>query len=188
MKVLDAIEKRRSIRKFKNKKVSKKLILKLLYSGTLAPSAKNRQPWNFIVVENSLKNNIADIMINYTLNNDDKLERKKIGHDSSVKNTADIIKQAPILVLVFREKNDNWIIGDNLSIGACIENMCLRAVELGLGTLWIRDTVYVADIIEKMFNVKDMELNCALAIGYQNEYPQKRPRKKLKNIMKWYNE
>lgn len=77
MKVLDAIEKRRSIRKFKNKKVSKKLILKLLYSGTLAPSAKNRQPWNFIVVENSLKNNIADIMINYTLNNDDKLERKK---------------------------------------------------------------------------------------------------------------
>ncbi len=121
-------------------------------------------------------------------NNDDTIERKNLGCASSVNPTANVIKQAPILVLIFREKNDNWIIGDNLSIGACVENMCLRATELEIGTLWIRDTVYVTEDVAKMLNHENMELNCALAIGYANQSPKQRPRKELKDIVEWYDE
>ena len=96
-------------------------------------------------------------MIEYTINNDDTIERKNLGCKSSVNPTANVIKQTPILVLVFREKNDNWIIGDNLSIGACVENMCLRATELEIGTLWIRDTVYVAENVAKMLNHENIK-------------------------------
>lgn len=39
--------------------------------------------------------------------------------------------------------------------------MCLRATELKLGTLWIRDIVYVSDDIVKMLDYENMELNCA---------------------------
>lgn len=187
METLKSVEERRSIRSFTNEAIKKEIIEDILNCGRLAPSAKNRQPWHFVVVKEYIKNKIADMMIKYTINNDDKIiEREKYGYKSSINPTANIIKQAPILVLIFREKNDNWIVGDNLSIGACVQNMCLRATDLGIGSLWIRDTVYVAEDIAKMLGHEDMELNCALALGYANESPKMRPRKNLEDIVEWY--
>lgn len=187
METLKSIEERRSIRSFTSEVIKKEIIEDILNCGRLAPSAKNRQPWYFVIVKEESKDKIADMMIKYTINNDDKIiEREKYGYKSSVNPTANIIKQAPILVLIFREKNDNWIIGDNLSIGACVQNMCLRATDLDIGSLWIRDTVYVAEDIAKMLGHGDMELNCALALGYANEAPKMRPRKDLEDIVEWY--
>ena len=188
MKTIEAIENRRSIRLFKTDDVSKEIVEDILNCVRLAPSAKNRQPWYFVVTKGKIKDKIADMMIDYTINNDDTIEIKNLGCASSGNQTANVIKQAPILILIFREKNDNWIIGDNLSIGACVENMCLRATELEIGSLWIRDTVYVAEDVAKMLNSENMELNCALALGYANQNPKQRPRKELKDIVKWYNE
>lgn len=125
------------------------------------------------------------MMINYTKNNDDKQERAKLECPSSVNPTAIVMKQAPVLILVFREKNDNWIIGDNLSIGACVENICLRATDLGIGSLWIRDIVYVSEEAAKLVGHEDMELNCAISLGYANQSPKPRPRKKLEDIVEW---
>ena len=87
-----------------------------------------------------------------------------------------------------KEKNDNWLVGegDILSIGACVENMCLRATDLGIGSLWIRDTSYVATDIAKMLGHEDLELNCAVSLGIPNQNPNQRPRKELKDIMEWY--
>lgn len=185
MEVLKAIDERRSIRAFKSDEPPKEIIEDILNCGRLAPSAKNRQPWYFVIARNEIKDKIADLMINYTLNHDDTIERAKIGCPSSVNPTANVIKQATILVLVLREKNDNWIVGDNLSIGACVENICLRATDLGLGSLWIRDTVYVAQEIADLMNHGNMELNCAVALGYANQSPKQRPRKNLNEIIEW---
>lgn len=188
MEVLKVIEERRSIRNFKNDNVNRELIEDILNCGRLAPSAKNKQPWYFVVLTEETKNRVVDMMINYTLKSKKSEERAIHGFNSSVNPTANAIKQAPILILIFREKDNNWIVGDNLSIGACVENMCLRATDLGIGSLWIRDIVYVADEVAKMLGHEDMELNCAVSIGYPNEFPKQRPRKKLKDIVEWYNE
>lgn len=185
METVKSIEDRRSIRDYTEETVSVDIVKDILNCGRLAPSAKNRQPWYFVVAQNEIKDKIADMMINYAINADDTIERARIGHKSSVNPTANIIKQAPILILVFREKNDNWIIGDNLSIGACVQNMCLRATDLGLGTLWIRDIVYVAEDVAKMLGHSDLELNCAVSLGYPNQSPKMRPRKNLEDIMEW---
>ena len=185
METVKSIEDRRSIRNYTDKKISEDIVKDILNCGRLAPSAKNRQPWYFVVAQNQIKDKIADMMTNYAINADDTIESARIGHKSSVNSTANIIKQAPILILVFREKNDNWIIGDNLSIGACVQNMCLRATDLGLGTLWIRDIVYVAEDVAKMLGHSELELNCALSLGYPNETPKMRPRKKLEDIIEW---
>lgn len=186
MQTLEAITKRTSIRSFSQKNISRDIIEDILNCGRLAPSAKNRQPWFLVIVQNKIKDKIADMMIEYTINSDDTKERKKIGFNSSVYPTAKVIKEAPVLVLVFREKDNNWIVGDNLSIGACVENMCLRATDLDLGTLWIRDIVYVAEDVANMLGYQDLELNCALAIGYSNQPYKKQVRKKLEDIVKWY--
>lgn len=187
METLKAIEERRSIRNYTKDKISKEIVEDILNCGRLAPSAKNRQPWFFVIVQEEIKDKIADMMINYTNNNDEDDVRNVLGHKSSVSPTANVIKQAPILVLIFREKNDNWIIGDNLSIGACVENMCLRATDLGIGSLWIRDIVYVASDVADMLGHSDLELNCALSLGYSNQSPKMRPRKKLEDIIEWFN-
>ena len=185
MEVLKAIEDRRSIRMFKGDEPSKEMIEDILNCGRLAPSAKNRQPWYFAIAKSDIKDKIADLMINYSKKADGKEERAKLGCPSSVNPTANVIKQAPILILVFREKDDNWIVGDNLSIGACVENMCLKAEDLGLGSLWIRDTVYAAQEIADLVKRSNMELNCAVALGYAYQSPKKRPRKDLKDIVEW---
>lgn len=186
METKKVIEKRRSIRSFKDEDVSNEVIEDIINCGRLAPSAKNRQNWYFIVLRNNIKDKVADLMLEYANNNDETEERKKLNAPSSVKPTANVIKQAPILVLIFREKDDNWIVADNLSIGACVENMCLRATDLEIGSLWIRDIVYVAEDVAKLVGRENIELNCAVSFGIANQNPKQRPRKKLKDIVEWY--
>lgn len=142
MELIETICNRRSIRKYLDIDVPNELIEDLINCARLAPSAKNRQPWKFLIVKNEIKNRIADIMLEKEESRDIALERKKLNANSSVKATAQIIKEAPILILVFKQNNDNWITGDTLSIGGAIEHICLRATDLALGSLWIRDTVY----------------------------------------------
>lgn len=186
MELKEAINKRRSIRKFKSLDVSKELIEDLIKCARLAPSAKNRQPWKFLIVKNDIKNQIADIMLEKEENSKISLERKIYNANSSVKSTAQIIKEAPILILVLKQYEDNWIIGDSLSIGGAIEHICLRATDLGLGSLLIRDIVYTQKEIAKLVGHEDMELISAISIGYPNENPKQRPRKKLIEVLEWY--
>ena len=63
MELSEAIDKRKSIRKYQNKKINKNIIESLIDSARLAPSAKNRQPWSFVVVQDIIKNKIAEMMI-----------------------------------------------------------------------------------------------------------------------------
>ena len=58
------IDNRRSIRKYKPDKIERKIIEEMIYSASLAPSAKNRQPWKFIVYEGEEKNKFIDVMRN----------------------------------------------------------------------------------------------------------------------------
>ena len=186
MKLDTIIKNRKSIRKYKNIDITNETIEELINCARFAPSAKNRQPWKFVIVKNKVKNEIADIMLEQEKQFKIGMEKQIDNAKSSVKKTALIIKQAPILILVFRPKDRNWIIGDSLSIGAAIEHICLKAVDLGLGSLWTRDIIYTKDLIEKLVGQQQMELNSAIAIGYQDEYPKQRLRKKLKDIIEWY--
>lgn len=180
MDAIKAIEDRRSIRKYKDIKVSKEQILDILNAGRLAPSAKNRQPWYFVKVGTEMKNEIADLMIKYAQN------KNKDGRLYSVSFTANVIKEAPVFILILKSKDDEWDRYDTLSVGAAIENMCLRSTELNLGTLWIGDTDFVENEILDMTKHNDMELVSSLVIGYPNQEPKMRPRKDLEEIVEYY--
>lgn len=180
------IEKRKSIRKYIDEDVPNELIEKLINAARLAPSAKNRQPWKYVIVKNETKNKIADIMIKQLQESKISLERKIYNKNSSVKATALIMKQAPILILVFRYKDNNWLVGDALSIGASIEHICLKATDLGLGSLWIRDIVYTQNEIANLVGKDNMELVCAVSIGYADDNSKVKKKKDLKQIMEWY--
>ena len=51
MELIDAIMTRRSIRRYTSEKVSDKQLETILKAAMFAPSASNRQPWHFIVID-----------------------------------------------------------------------------------------------------------------------------------------
>ncbi len=186
MELKNAIKNRRSIRSYKDKEVSKEIIEDLIDCARLAPSAKNRQNWQFVVVNKDIKDKIADIMIDKEEKINYNLEKKIYNAESSVIDTANIIKESPTLILVLKEHDENWLAVDSLSVGGAIEHICLRATDLGLGSLWIRDIIYTKNEIAELVGHKDLELISAISIGYPNEFPKQRPRKELNEMLEWY--
>ena len=163
----ELIEKRRSIRKYQNKEISNEIIDDLLYHGSLAPSAHNKQHWYYVVVRGDLKNQIGDLLLN--------------SDRGSVIVTANVIKECSALILVYNNVEDIYA---HVSIGASIQNILLRATELDLGSLWIGYITNIAKEVNKLTNI-DKELVSAIAIGYKDEEPNKRPRKTLDEIRKY---
>lgn len=109
------MQKRRSIRSFTEKLVSKEQISSLLQAGLLAASSRSLRPWELVVVTDSSKLQ--------------ELSRAK-AHGSA------FLKNAPlgIVILGIPEKSDVWI--EDTSIVAA--NMLLEAEALGLGACWIQ--------------------------------------------------
>jgi len=79
----EVVEKRRSIRSFQKDDISNEIIEDIIDCGRLAPSAKNRQPWYFVVIRNKEKDAIVNIMEEWLRNADIKKYEKYIGHKSS---------------------------------------------------------------------------------------------------------
>ena len=161
--MLKEIQNRRSIRNYLPGEINKDTILDLLQAGILAPSAKNNQPWRFVIVSNNIKNKISAKMI------------ELFGQNK----TAEVIKTVPYLVLVYNKDNEYF---NHLSIGAAIENILLEAENIGLGTLWIGYIKKIEDYVKQLVNI-DYELVSAIAIGVKNENPLERPRLTLDEVL-----
>lgn len=186
----EVIKLRRSTRSYCTKKVKKQDIYSLVECARWAPSAANRQPWLFVVLENDQKNKVADIMEKHLKNVDIPLdESENATHayipTTSVKESIKVIREVPILILVFRKRGDDWKEGDYLSIGCAVEHMCLKATDLGLGSLWLRDVIFTRDKIANHLGYENLELVTGLAIGYSNEYSYERFKKTLDEILIW---
>jgi nitroreductase len=180
MELESVIQKRRSIRKFLARDVENEKMEKILECARLCQSAKNRQPWRFMVLKGEQKDHVAQIMLNLFEQNDIDIPN----YVNSSKNSARVIKEAPVFILVFRQDDDDhWMTGDLISIGAAVEHICLEAVNLGLGALWIRDTVYTQKEICRSVGCESMQLVCSIAIGYPAESPNPRPRKPMNEIL-----
>ena len=65
MNIDEIINNRRSARNFTDKDVSEEQIKKIIQSASKAPSAKNRQPWKFYILNNFQKNHIADMLLEW---------------------------------------------------------------------------------------------------------------------------
>ncbi len=178
MELKEVIKNRKSIRCYKDAEISKETIEDLVDCARMAPSAKNRQPWKFVVVQKEVKNEIANSMIEDAQNYNRK--------NTSIIGTAKIIKQAPILILVFKNYDDDWNTGDLLSIGGAIEHICLRATDLGLGSLWIRDIKYTKKKIEELVKKEEQDLVSAIVIGEVKEVWKQRKKKDLDEVLEWF--
>ncbi len=190
MNVSQAISARRSIRKFHDTPVARELIEQVLQAACLAPSGKNRQPWHFTVLQGAKKDTLVDAIEAAAAQNMTELELQASG----ALRTTKVMREAPVCIYVHNpqfalqgehSKADNYRMRvDTQSVGAAIQNMLLRAEELGLGTLWICNVFYAEREIAAFLGRTDM-LIAAVAIGYADESPAARPRKPLSEVTTW---
>lgn len=193
----NSIYQRRSIRKYTDKQVPKELIEQIIDAGRMSPSAKNRQPWRYIVLGGENKSEFLKYMWKGILREENEcawLPNSKNGIPDA-KNTWQIMMQAPILIVILNTNGKNPFdaidpdsrfaeICDTLSIGASIENMLLKATELNLGTLWIANTCYAYKEITEYLETTQ-QLIGAIALGYADESPTQRPRKNIEDIVEY---
>mgnify|MGYP005805469515 CR=1 FL=1 len=170
MELSTVLEERRSVRHFNDQKLDRGIIEDILNYAILSPSAKNRQPWYFVVVENQeLKEKIADMLL--------------YSSEDPVEVTCNVIKDCSALILVFADVID--LVNDVVSVGACIENMILRARDLNVGSLWIGYILKIEEKLQREFSL-NKKLIAAVALGYTDHFPSKRPRKSLAEVCEWW--
>jgi nitroreductase len=117
MNIIETIFARRSIRRFQSTPIEKEKIETLLKAAMAAPSAMNKQPWEFVVVTNPeiLKEIRASLMFGKFVA---PLAIVVCGNTSIFKNPT---------------KADFWV----QDCSAATQNILLTAVELELGTVWL---------------------------------------------------
>ncbi len=194
--MIQAITDRRSIRRYKSAEVPSEVIEEILKAGILAPSAKNRQPWKFVVARGGAKKEALAAM-------EKGLERESACpflpesaiHLNDAWYTLGVMKQAPVLIFIVNTLGEKMgkplTIEDRVSeicntqsIGAAAENMVLTATELGLGSLWICNTFFAYRELCDWLDTEG-ELYAVLAIGYADEMPSARPRRSMKDTVEW---
>jgi nitroreductase len=185
MNVIEAINKRKSIRGFKSDAVSKEVLSKILESACRAPSAMNTQPWEFIVVTGDVLNRLRTAIV-------DRLNQKEQMHpehevvswsnDSIYRNRqVELAKKIFNLMNIPREdkkKRAAWLergfrffdapvvillltdkslsdAGPLLDLGAALQNICLSALHFGLGTCIEDQGVLYPGVLREILQIPD---------------------------------
>jgi len=147
----EIILKRRSIRKFTSRKIEKPLLEEIIKAGMYAPSAVNKQPWHFLVI-------------------DDHEAFSKI---IEIHPNAYMLKTASHAILVCGDLHKQHADGFWLTdCGAATQNILLEAKSQGIGSCWIgmfprKERMAV---VKKLFQLPEhIEPFSLIALGYADE-------------------
>ncbi len=177
----DIIANRRSIRKFKKDPIKEEDIEAILDAGNKAPSAKNLQHWRFHVYQGEAK----DKLVKFILDEFDKISNEP-GISKYARYSFQIMEDAPVAILVYTAQvMDHSARPDIQSVSAAIQNILLKAQELGIGSLWICDVLYLDETIMKHVDT-EMPLLAAISLGYSNESPASRTRLTVDDVTTWF--
>jgi nitroreductase len=163
MEILPEIVQRRSVRSFTSKPVEKDQLERIMEAARLAPSAKNRQEWRFVVMQK-------------------KEVRQKIMEAAF---SQDYVGQAPVIVAVCTTNIDykmpNGQASYPIDLAIASTHIVLQAVHEGLGTCCITtfDEQDVCEILTVPFSMRVVML---ILIGHADGIPEPTPRKTLKQI------
>ncbi len=133
MKLAETIYGRRSTRAFSHQSVTKSLLERLIDSAVQAPSARNQQPWEFVIIQNiPLLDQISESSKAHIRGTEKGLLALH-PHDSLNDPDFHIFYHAPVLIVISAEQGD-WAV-ENAALAA--ENLMLVAHANALGTCWI---------------------------------------------------
>ncbi len=183
------IYERRSVRKYKDTPVGRALIEKVIDAGRMAPSALNKQPWQFYVVTNKetihlFSKEISKVAAKTFIKTGVKqIIRSMVNllhfpHGFNFLTAADpVFHGAPVVIFIAAAKDNEWAA---LDIGMCSQNMMLAAKSMGLDSCPVGFGKYITHTkCYPQLHLSPMEeIHLALIMGYGDESPEAQKRNK----------
>lgn len=156
---MDAIEGRRSIRKYKKKMILENDLMEILEAARLAPTGANRQFWKMIVVL------------------DDAKKRALVSLCKGQK----FIEDCSAFIAGVDDLSQKW---NRVDLAIAFDHLTLAAHSKGLGTCWIGafDPEKVAEYLEVP---KGQVVTACMTLGYPDEAPDARSRKPIEELFHW---
>lgn len=160
---------RYSCRSYSQEPVTREQILAVLECARLAPSACNKQPWKYVVIDES-----------------QLLEQVYAAYDRPW------IKEAPAAIIVMGNRSEAWhrkhdgYDATDIDVAITTEHICLAATSMGLGTCWVCN--FNPETVCSALNIPDeWEPLVIIPIGKPAEgisIPEKK-RKTVEELIQW---
>ena len=180
------IESRKSIRKYKNQAVPQDVLKRIITAGMHAPSGKNRQNWRFFVVQGKKR----DEYLQYSQKSWEGIKdilkaRLKPSLYEFTERFFYTLGEAPVIIFCYsqnsKEERYHTSIG---SVYMAVENMNLACLVEGLGCCTMGAPLEIKEDVDRFLSIQDredykkgeLELLCALVLGYPDHVPPKPPR------------
>ena len=163
MECLEVIKKRRSVRSYKNKPIAKDILEKLVDAARFAPTARNVQPWEFVVItDKAVLNKIAQLAEN-----------------------GRFVAGCAACIAIFCAET-KYYLEDGC---AATENMLIAATALGIASCWVAGDKkpYCSDISNLLHVPSTFKLVSIISLGYPEsgeafKIKDKRP---LNELLHW---
>ncbi len=160
------VSKRHSVRTYSPQTIENEKLQYVLDCTRQAPSAVNRQPWKFYLIQSA-----------------EAREKIQKCYDR------EWFRQAPLYILCCTDHTQSWHRPHDhkdhadIDIAIAVEHLCLAAADCGLGTCWVCN--FDADLCHTLFQLPDhIEAAVIVPIGYPaEEKPKERTRKSLEEII-----
>lgn len=184
MNVIDAIRARRSVKRFEPEPVARELIERLLEAAVLAPNHRMTQPWRFLVMGPEANAAYATVLSERKAANTAdpavaEAVRRKVRQEYAA---------VPVMIGVVNRLDDNPEIReeDYAATYMAIENLCLEAVELGLGTHLRTGGTMDDPRVREALGIGDGErLVAVVQLGRPAAIPDAKPRKSAGELTRW---
>ncbi len=140
-------QQRFSARKFTNAPVSKEDLDYIMECVRLAPSAVNKQPWKFVIIES-----------------EEAKQRIRQTYDK------EWFATAPLYILCLKDEANAWTrryddkSHADIDLAIAIEHLCLAATDRGLGTCWVCN--YRTEPMKQLFPYKEYEAVAIIPLGH----------------------
>lgn len=195
--VLETIFTRRSIRRYRPEAVPREIIQRVLTAAVWAPSAHNRQPSRFAVVESAVQKEQLALAMGARLRRDlqaDNAPQDLI--DKDVARSYSRITSAPVLIALCLSMVDMDSYPDDKrsraeylmavqSVAMAGQNLLLAAHDAGLGACWMCAPLFCPDVVRDTLNLpEDWQPQALLTVGYPAETREK-TRRDLQDVVLW---
>jgi coenzyme F420-0:L-glutamate ligase / coenzyme F420-1:gamma-L-glutamate ligase len=195
--VHNSLFQRRSIRRYRTEAVPHELVEAVLEAGIWAPSAHNRQPWRFAVVETQAQKEQLAQAMGARLRRDlqaDGMSPDMIEADAG--RSYSRITNAPVVIVLClsmvdmdvymdEKRSHNEYIMAVQSVAMAGENILLAAYDVGLSACWMCAPLFCPDVVKDALGLPDdWQPQALLTMGYAAETREK-TRKPIETSVMW---
>lgn len=195
--VMTAIQERRSIRRYRTDPVARPVIERVLAAACWSPSAHNRQPWRFVVVESAKCKQKLAVSMGARLRRDLEADGVPLAAiEADVARSYNRIAAAPALVVLCltmadmdrypdeRRSHNEYLMAVQ-SVAMAGQNLLLAAHAEGLGACWMCAPLFCPDVVvETLALPDDWQPQALITLGYPDE-TRSRTRRPAEELTLW---